>query len=96
MGRSSSGQSAFVAAFGCDIDSDADLGAAFSDGFNAVKGGLDDSPIPWGWIRRTTVKYKNASSNLYDQSHDGVLRYSLNSLGLYFPWEGDASDHISE
>lgn len=49
MGRSSGGQSAFVKAFGCNVDFGAALGAAFFDGFDAVWGGLDDSPIPWGW-----------------------------------------------
>ena len=48
IGRSSRGHSAFVAAFGCDVDVDAAMGAAFSDGFDAVGGDFDDSPIPWG------------------------------------------------
>ena len=52
IGRSSGGQSAFVAALGCDVDFDAAFGAAFSDSFGVVGGGLDDSPIPWGMEAR--------------------------------------------
>lgn len=48
IGRSSGGHHAFDAAFGCDVDFGADIGAAFSDGFDAVGGDFDDSRIPWG------------------------------------------------
>ena len=47
IGRSSGGQSAFVAALGCDVNSDAALGVAFSEGVGVIGGGLDDSPIPF-------------------------------------------------
>ena len=52
IGRSSGGQSAFVAALGCDVDFDAALGATFSEGICVVEGGLDDSPILWGMETR--------------------------------------------
>ena len=48
IGRSSGGQSAFVAALVYDVDFDAALGAAFSEGIDVVGGGLNDSPIQWG------------------------------------------------
>ena len=42
------GHSAFDAAFGCGVDFGADIGAAFSDSFDAVGGDFDNSPIPRG------------------------------------------------
>ena len=52
IGRSLGEQSACLAYLGYDIDFDAALGAAFSEGFDTAGGDFDDSPIPWGMETR--------------------------------------------